>query len=129
MKEEWTLGNLLSHVQYAGRVLKRAPGFTLIATLTLALGIGANTVVFSIVDSTVLNPFPFPDPKSLVGVGPAFPRLGQELSYFEALSPAEYEDIRTQSRSLEGVVAWDMGNRQLATENDAVSSSGRSRTS
>ncbi len=120
MKEEWTLGNLLSHVQYAGRVLKRAPGFTLVATLTLALGIGANTVVFSIVDSTVLNPFPFPDPKSLVGIGPAFPRLGQELSYFEALSPAEYEDIRTQSRTLERVVAWDMGNRQIATQDGST---------
>ena len=115
MKEEWTMGSLLNHLRYAGRVLRRAPGFTLVAILTLAVGIGANTVVYSIVDGTVLNPFPFPDAKTLVGVGPAFPRLGQELGYFESLAPAEYQDVLEQSRRLEKIVAWDMGNRQIAT--------------
>jgi putative ABC transport system permease protein len=97
------------------RTLRRAPGFTAVVVLTLALGIGANTVVFSIVDGTVLNPFPYPDPQTLVGVGPAFPRLNQELSYFEVLSPAEYEDLVEQSRTLDHIVAWDMGNRQIST--------------
>jgi len=102
-------------VRRALRTLVRNPGFTAVVTLTLAIGIGANTVVFSIVDGTVLHPFPYPDPNTLVGVGPAFPRLNQEVSYWEVLSPAEYQDIATQSRTLEKIVAWDMGNRQLAT--------------
>jgi putative ABC transport system permease protein len=97
------------------QTLLRAPAFTAVVTLTLAVGIGANTVVFSIVDGTVLNPFPYPDPGSLVGVGPAFPRLNQEVSYFEVLSPPEYQDISDQSRTLEHLVAWDMGNRQITT--------------
>jgi putative ABC transport system permease protein len=115
MREEWTMGSLLNHLRYAGRVLRRAPGFTVVAILTLALGIGANTVVYSIVDGTVLNPFPYPDASTLVGVGPAFPRLGQELGYFESLAPAEYQDVLEQSRTLENIVAWDMGNRQIST--------------
>jgi putative ABC transport system permease protein len=113
------LGNRIRAVQHSVatgfRTLLRAPGFTAIVVLTLALGIGANTVVFSIVDGTVLNPFPYPDPKTLVGVGPAFPKLNQELGYFEVFSPAEYQDIAEQSRALDHIVAWDMGNRQLST--------------
>ena len=115
MREEWTMGDLLNHFRYAGRVLRRSPGFTFVAVLTLALGIGANTVVYSIVDGTVLNPFPYPEASTLVGVGPAFPKLGQEVGYFETLSPAEYQDIAEQSRTLEKIVSWDMGNRQLST--------------
>jgi putative ABC transport system permease protein len=96
------------------KTLLRAPGFTLVVILTLAVGIGANTVVFSVVDGTVLNPFPYPEPDRLVGVGTVFPRLNQELGFWEVLSPAEYEDILGQSRTLEKIVAWDMGNRQIA---------------
>jgi putative ABC transport system permease protein len=99
----------------AVRSLSRAPAFSAVVVLTLAVGISANTVVFSIVDGTVLNPFPYPDPGTLVGVGPAFPRLNQDLGYFEVLSPGEYGDIAAQSRTLEHIVAWDMGNRQVAT--------------
>lgn len=97
------------------RTTRRAPAFSAVVALTLAVGIGANTMVFSIVDGTVLNPFPYPDPGTLVGIGPGFPRLNQDVSFFEVLSPAEYQDIAGQSRTLEKVVAWDMGNRQLAT--------------
>ena len=102
------------------RTLIRTPVFTGLVALTLAIGIGANTVVFSIVDGTVLSPFPYPDPGTLVGIGPAFPRLNQELSYLEVLSPAEYQDIADQSRTLEHVVAWDMGNRQVATSDGST---------
>ncbi len=95
------------------RTITRAPGFSLVVILTLSVGIGANTVVFSVVDGTILNPFPYPDVDRLVGVGTVFPRLNQELGFWEVLSPAEYQDIADQSRTLERVVAWDMGNRQI----------------
>jgi hypothetical protein len=64
----------------------------------------------------VLDPFPFPEADRIVGIGTAYPRLGSGLGFFENLSPAEYEDIRDNASTLEDVVAWDMGNRQIDTE-------------
>ena len=96
------------------RTLRRGPGFALVVVLTLAVGIGANTVVFSVVDNSIFNPFPYPEPDRLVGVGTVFPRLNQELAFWEVLSPAEYEDVARESRTLEKLVAWDMGNRQIS---------------
>jgi putative ABC transport system permease protein len=105
---------LLRDIRYGLRGIRRAPGMALVAVSTLAVGIGANALVLAIVDGLVLNPFPFPDGERLVGVGTHFPRLGQEeVQYIEHMSPAEYEDIRTGSTTLERVVAWDMGNRQV----------------
>ncbi len=108
-------------LRYALRAIRKNPWFAAVVVLTLGLGIGANAVVFSTVDGVVLNPFPYPDGDRLVGVGNVFPKLGRGLQFVEALSPPEYLDIRDGSRSLQHVVAWDMGNRQLtvgeATEN------------
>lgn len=56
---------------------------------------------------------PFPRPETLVGVGPAYPKMGRALSFREALSPAEFRDIETRSITLERVVAWDMGHRNV----------------
>ncbi len=95
------------------RSLARSPGFSLVVVLTLSVGIGSNTVVFSVVDGTILNPFPYPDVERLVGVGTIFPHLNQDLGFREVLSPAEYQDSAEQSRTLERIVAWDMGNRQI----------------
>jgi len=102
------------HLKQTLKTLRRSPGFALVVILTLAVGIGANTVVFSVVDGTILNPFPYPEPERLVGVGTVFPRLNQELGFWEVLSPAEYRDIADQSRTLEKISAWDMGYRQIA---------------
>ncbi|MGH7720117.1 MAG: ADOP family duplicated permease [Gemmatimonadaceae bacterium] len=103
-------------LRYAARALRKNAVFASLAIVTLALGIGATTIIYSVVDGIVLNPFPFPEAGRLVGIGPAFPKLDRELTYFESLSPAEYRDIATQSKTLERVVAWDMGNRTLAGE-------------
>ena len=85
---------------YALRGFKRSPGFTLVAVLTLMLGIGANSAMFSIVNAVLLRPLPYHDPEKLVLLSehwPQFPRVS--LSYLN------YQDWRDQSHSFEAVGA------------------------
>ena len=64
----------VSDIQYAVRSLARAPGFTLVALITLALGIGGTTAIFSVVDGILLRPLPYPDPAAIVAVFRATPQ-------------------------------------------------------
>lgn len=103
-------------LRLAIRGMGRDLPFHMVLVLTVGLGIGAIATIFSVVYGLILDPFPFPEPDRIVGVGTAHPRLGTDLGFFENLSPAEYVDIRDQTSTLEDVVAWDMGNRQIDTE-------------
>jgi len=87
-----------------GRALARAPGFTIAATLTLALGIGATTAVFSVVNGVLLRPLPYPEQERLIELVHEAPGLGID----ELLSsPAMYFGYRDHSRTFEAVGLWD----------------------
>ena len=113
-KGDDTVTSFLHDLHFAGRSMTRNKRLAATIAATLALGIAATTVIFSVIDGVVLNPFPFPEPDRLVGVGSAFPKLQQDLTFWENLSPAEYVDLRDGSRTLTSMVAWDMGNRQIS---------------
>ena len=100
-------------IGYAVRQFARQPGFTAIAVLSLALGIGGSTLIYGLVDGIVLSPFPYPVPDTLVTIGATFPRVSSETAYVEALSPAEYADLRG-ARAFSSIAAFDLGNRNLA---------------
>jgi putative ABC transport system permease protein len=94
---------LIQDLRYAVRGLIKRPGFTVIAVMTLALGIGANSAIFSVVDAVLLRSLPLPDSKSLYAVhrGAAiFNRYDAPLSY------PQYEDVVQQTRSFQSIGAW-----------------------
>ena len=111
--ERSEMDTVLQDIRYAVRTFARRPGFTAVAVVSLALGIGATSLIYGLVDGFVLNPFPYPDADRLVVIGPTFPKVSPETSYVEVLSPAEYGDIRA-ARSLGRTAAFDLGNRNIA---------------
>lgn len=109
----WTTDMLLQDLRYSLRSMLARPTFALAVIVTLALGIGANTLIYSMVDALVLNPFAFPDPDRVLAIGTEFPRMEQELTFFESMSGPEYLDVEGRATSLEAVAGFDMGNRQI----------------
>ncbi|MBI3665167.1 MAG: ABC transporter permease [Acidobacteria bacterium] len=94
------MGSLLQNFRYAWRVFARSPGLTAVAVLSLALGIGANTAIFSVVDGLFLRPLPVKDPDRLAWV---YNRTAEGLA--DHLAYADYLDFRDQSTSFSGFAA------------------------
>ena len=108
-----SLGQDLS---YGARALRKNAGLTLLIVLTLALGIGANTAIFSVVNAVLLNPLPYNEPHRLVMLWERNAELGKEK---EQPSPGDFLDLRTQTQVFDGVTAWYETAFTLQGEQDA----------
>jgi hypothetical protein len=94
---------LLTSVRYTVRLLRKSPTFTIIAVVILGVGIGANTAIFSLLDSVVLNPLPFPHPDRLVSVANTRAFLAKSLSVGSECPGQEHDSERAQLRDYRGL--------------------------
>jgi hypothetical protein len=95
---------LWQDLRYALRLLEKSPGFAAVAVLTLALGIGANTAVFRVVDAVLLRPLPYKSPERLVLVSEIIRKLGNDDL---GVSAAEYFDYRSRNRSFSETASFE----------------------
>jgi putative ABC transport system permease protein len=98
-------------LRYALRMMTKSVGLTAVLAVTLALGIGASTTIFSVVNSVVLKPLPYEQPDRLVRVYSEFRGMGLERFW---ISPPEFDDLEKACRSCEAVGAWAQGTASLA---------------
>lgn len=102
-KEEWRRDMLARDFRYAVRSLLSRPLFVVAASLTLAIGIGANAALFSVIDAVLLRPLPYPEPERLVSVFETQPELGDVR---HAPAPGNVIDWRRESETLSSIAAW-----------------------
>ena len=110
----WTrpwIDEIVQDVRYALRTLRKAPGFATVAVLTLALGIGANTAMFSVVNAVILQPLAYPQPEQLRFLTTRFERHGVEQS---SVSVPEYFELSEINESFSVVGAFTLGEANLA---------------
>ncbi|HUO29207.1 MAG TPA: ABC transporter permease [Bryobacteraceae bacterium] len=104
------MGGLQSEFRHAARSLGKSPGFTAVAVLTLALGIGANTAVFSLLNAVMLRPLPYADPGRLVLIWESAPFFGIQDS---PVSPANYVDWKKRAQSFAEMGALEINGYRL----------------
>ena len=109
------LERLASHIKYAARSLRKNPGFTVVAILTLALGIGANTAIFSAIDALMLRPLPFSSPDQLVRVYSTKngTRIGG-LASAGGPSPMDVRDFAQLNHSFQEMVTYDTWRKNVS---------------
>src|SRR5215813_14694042 len=114
---EENMETLMQDVRYGWRVLTKSPTFTMIAVLTLALGIGASTAVFSVVDTVLLHPLPYKNPEQLVVVSETLPQM---LSEDSGVSAGEFQDYRDRNRSFSQVAAYESAGFNLTGDGEPL---------
>jgi predicted permease len=117
-REVWqwqALESLLVDLKHIGRRLRRSPGFAITVVLTLAIGIGANTAVFSVLNSVLLRPLPYPEPQQLVSLhlnAPGAPGLAEFRSELR-LSPSMYFTFARHNRTFQSLGIWGPGTASI----------------
>jgi len=104
------MDGLLRDVRHAARNLLRTPGFALVTILTLALGIGANTAIFSVVNAVILRPLGYPQPDRLIYISSQFPQMGFDQFW---ISPPEFLEFQERTRAFSAVGAFAIGQANL----------------
>lgn len=99
--------------RYGIRQLRRNPGFAIVAVVTIALGIGATTAMFSVVNAVLLRPLPFHQPERLLAIGQYDTRRGDRKNLNFDMSYPDILDIRSRSRTLAGIAAYDWSDATL----------------
>lgn len=107
------MSNLWKDLSYAARMMVIHPGFTLVAILTLALGIGANTAIFSVVNAVLLRPLPFPQPERLVMLWEVKTKSGTGSSFKGTVSFSNFKDWREQNDSFTDMAAFQLAGYSL----------------
>src|SRR5690349_7423680 len=110
MRVTQRLEDLRNDVRFAIRQLRRSPGFTFVAALTLALGIGANSAIFALADATLLRPFPFPQPDRLVAVWERFQSFNRS-----GVAPLNLDDWNVRNRTFQSMAGMISFPRNMAT--------------
>lgn len=115
--EGWTMDSMWRDVRTAVRGLVRKPFFTVLAGVTLAVGIGANTAIFSVVDGVLINPLPFPEAHRLVSYNHEAPGLGVNVPVIPH-SQAMYLHYLENAKALESFTVFSNANVNLITDGD-----------
>src|ERR1700745_83778 len=97
------MNTLLQDIKYGLRMLLKSPSVSILATIALALGIGANTAIFSVVNAVLLKPLPFPDSNSLMSVFETDPQPGQIRGSY---SYPNFFDLRAQNNAFERIACY-----------------------
>src|SRR5437868_1847154 len=113
--------NLWQDLRYGVRVLLKKPGFTFIVIITLALGVGANTAIFSVVNGLLLRPLPYPDSQRIVDVWHTPPQESFPGLKTFSVSPANYLDWKSQSNSFEQMAIYQYADFSLSAGDNPVS--------
>src|SRR5213594_2831260 len=120
------LESIVQDLRYGIRQLKQSPGFTLVAVLSLALGIGANTAIFQLVDAIRFKMLPVQNPRELVSVD--FDRKSSKSGWFSSrssrLTYAQWEQIRSQQQAFKGVLAWSAARFNLSNGGEVRNAEG-----
>jgi predicted permease len=110
----------MNDLKFAFRQLLKNPGFTAVAVLTLALGIGANTAIFSVVNAVLLRPLPYANSERLVRIYTDFPAHPNDGLRRNPLSQPEFLELQRDGRSWDAIQGWQKSGVNLAGENEPV---------
>src|SRR6266568_4602962 len=108
------MASLLQDLRYGLRMLAKHPGFTTVAVMTLALGIGANTAIFSVVNGVLLRPLPFPEPDRLFSVQEAGGNIGNPTSY------PDFADWRAHNDGFSGMASYRLADFTLTGQGESM---------